>query len=124
MTMPKALVIPADPDLPTRTETVDGLADYQRLTGGYIEAAPLDREDLTMFINEEGKVMNLDRNTRADDLWWTLLPSGRIPGDYIAGDAVVVGFDEETGEHVDVPDDVLACPAVQGSLPAQPSPAA
>jgi len=122
--MPKALVIPVDPSLPTRVEAVDGLADYQRLVGGYIEAAPLDREDVTMFINEEGKVLNLDRNARADQLWGTLLPSGRIPGDYIAGDAVLIGYDEETGEHVDVPDDVLTSFTVQNSLPVQPTPVA
>jgi hypothetical protein len=35
------------------------------------------------------------------------LPPGLIPGDYIAGTAVVVGFDASTGEDADVPDSVV-----------------
>lgn len=105
--MTNALVIPADPSIPVHVETVAGLPDYQRLTGGYIEAVPLDREDLTLFVNEEGKVVNLERNERADTLWRQLLTSGRIPGDYIAGDAVLVGFDPETGEQIDVPQEFM-----------------
>lgn len=120
--MPKVLVIPADVTDPIRVETLTGWEEYQRLVGGWIESAPVDRDDLSLFINEEGKVLNLPRNSRADDLWRTLLPSGRIPGDYIAGPAVVVGFDATTGEDVDVPDGIVTALRAQTGLPAQADP--
>ncbi|WP_380162663.1 DUF3846 domain-containing protein [Kineococcus sp. R86509] len=115
--MPKVLVIPVDVTEPIRIETLTNWEAYQSLVGGWIESAPVDRDDLSLFINEEGKVMNLPRNSRADDLWRNLLPSGRIPGDYIAGTAVVVGFDATTGADADVPDSIVADLLPQTGLP-------
>ena len=117
--MPKVLVIPVDTSEPVRIETLTDWEDYQRLVGGWIESAPVERDDLSLFINEEGKVLNLLRNSRADDLWRDLLPSGRIPGDYLAGTVVVVGFDATTGKDVDVPDSIVTALLAQNGLPAQ-----
>lgn len=120
--MPKVLVIPVDLTEPIRVETPTNWEAYQGLVGGWIESAPVDRDDLSLFINEEGKVNNLPRNPRADDLWRNLLPSGRISGDYIAGTAVVVGFDATTGDDVDVPDSLITFLLPQAGLPTQSEP--
>lgn len=116
--MPKVLVIPVDVTEPVRIETLTNWEAYQDLVGGWIESAPVDRDDLSLFINEEGKVMNLPRNSRADDFWRDLLPTGRIPGDYIAGTAVVVGFDPTTGDDVDVPDSITTALLAQTGITA------
>lgn len=105
----KSLVIPADPTIPVRVEQQDGYNDLRAAVGGYVEAAPLDRGDISCYINEEGKLDGLPRNPRAD-AWWNRNTQqvGHLPGDYLVGTAVIRGFNPDDGEDTDVPDDVLA----------------
>jgi hypothetical protein len=82
----------------------EGLEDLQKLVGGYVESVPYpERTDVVCFLNEDGKSMSLPRNERATRL---LNPVLR-PGDWIAGNLVVCGFDPSTGENRDLPADVL-----------------
>lgn len=109
--MAKALVIP--PTGPIREISLSGnqtddLALLQEIVGGYIEAVPTPEffpEDIAIFINEDGKSLHLDLNTRATEL---LVPGLHhyITGDYIAGPAVVVGWDPSADTYHDIPDDV------------------
>lgn len=101
--MTRALLIPADLDAPASFVEVHDLSDLQRFVGGYIESAPLDTPDVTLWINEEGKIHGLPRNERADR-WWKVSVEGTVPGDYIAGDAVLAGYDPRTGDPMDIPD--------------------
>jgi hypothetical protein len=109
--MARGLVIPANPLEPVREldipEDLDGLGLLQRTVGGHIEAIGLPSHvdpdgKATCYINEEGKYMDsCPPNMRATDLF---VPGvGLFWGDYIAGDAIIVGFNARTGENVDVP---------------------
>lgn len=109
--MSKAFVIPCDSakacyfvDIPDN----DGsLLTLQGIVGGYIEAirCPVFVEDhlrSTIYINEEGKYTDACTfNSRATDF---MVPgAGLFAGDYIAGNMILLGFDDETGENADVP---------------------
>jgi Domain of unknown function (DUF3846) len=104
--MTRAIFIPADSDAPVRMVESSGLRDLQRLVDGNIDYAPTDHDDLTLWINDEGKMLQLARNERAD-AWWKANIHATFAGDYIAGDAVLVGFDPESGEDADVPERII-----------------
>lgn len=75
------------------------LTDLQELVGGMIETVPValsgnwttGREHPLMIVNEEGKMMGLEKNERATDLLRFDVY------DYIVGDAVIAG---EKGEDI------------------------
>lgn len=80
-----------------KVEIFDGvptLTEMQAAVGGYIETAlrvPTNRPNITVdvYCNEEGLLLDLPLNyIRSTD------------GSYLAGDFVVVGGDESTGEMV------------------------
>lgn len=99
----KALVIPADNTQPTRYENLEGLEDFQRVVGGWIETVPMEEGNLVPYFNEEGKLNGLPKNDRA-----TKILSGSImPHDYIAGDCLFIAYNPETGEDEDYPDGAL-----------------
>lgn len=77
---------------------LDGLADYQRIVGGYIDAVDFSLLDMpvTMYFNEEGKGYpeGCPLNLVA-----TKLVSGRLQqGDWIGGDVVLIGIPDADGE--------------------------
>ena len=63
-------------------EIEDTLENMQGLVGGYLEVFKLKNCTSTMWINEEGKLMNLPIN------FW-------VPGDVIVGDVFFTGADEQ-----------------------------
>ena len=69
----------------------------QRMVGGWLEAAPVFDRRLTMYCNEEGKLLDLPVNIVA-----TLLLDPRVD-DVIAGDVLVVGGPDEEGYDTDLP---------------------
>jgi hypothetical protein len=120
-----ALVIPAG-DAPARQERLVGNAEtIGGIVGGDLEAVPLGH-DAVLYCNEEGKYMHLPVNGHATRM---LAVSGTplgIPGDFIAGNAVVFGRYDADGrndgyEH-DVPASVLDLVARAG-VPFDPTPA-
>jgi len=79
--------------------------DYEQLSkelGGYIEAVNYGDQPYFAYINEEGKLLNLDENHLATELWYM---SGQriLIGDYIAGDAVFFGLVDKDGNNTDAP---------------------
>lgn len=73
--------------------TYPGIPDYKDLRyliGGHLEAVTIPG-GMTMYLNEEGKLMGLPLNVLATRLL-------QYPGDYIVGIAVVVGGPTEDGE--------------------------
>ena len=78
-----------------------GLDEMQGFVGGLIEFVALPKGDL--IINEEGKLIGLEQNPRA-----TGLAQGSImPGDFIAGDAILVGPADDEGYTTDVTQEQL-----------------
>jgi hypothetical protein len=98
----KVAVIPADPAQPVRvqeTKRID-LDFLKNLVDGWIEAVGLriagnDEPDLTMFLNEEGKLQGLPVNPRATVLAWRV--DAIYPNDHIAGTAVIAGPTDARG---------------------------
>ena len=93
----KVLYIKAHPFSVELLEINDTLEVYQHLVGGWIEvvhAAGLQRYNSLMVVNEEGVLLNLPVNPLASMLY----------GDYIAGDAVVVGTIGP--DFTDIPDEL------------------
>lgn len=73
------------------------LPELQRYVGGYIEALRLLGGKI-MWLNEDGKSLNLPRNTVATSLAHAF--SGIAETDYIVGDVVIATL-EESGEGED-----------------------
>jgi hypothetical protein len=98
----RVIVIPADGDEPVREVDVpDTLAALQGLVGGRIETGiPFPgRQDITPMFNEDGKRLRLEPNARATDL----LAPKMFLSDFIAGDCLLIGFDQVAGRAVDCP---------------------
>lgn len=97
-----ALLIPADEKQPARRIDVTGLDDLQAAVRGSIEVVSYHGDpDVCAYVNEEGNYTDGSaRNPRAT----RLLGPGLRAGDWIAGDAVIVGFDRAAGEERDLPD--------------------
>ena len=96
-----AVLIPADPGEPVRRVTVDGLHGLQAAVGGDIEAVDTAvlGDQLTSYINAEGKFNGSQPNPRATEL----LGPGLFAGDFIAGPLLICGFDPDEGENRDCP---------------------
>lgn len=80
----------------------DGYTQLHNAVGGYIEMVPLMGE-VTIVVNEEGKIRRLPFNQVATSVWETFY--GRT--DVMVGDAVLVGPADDDGEPTDVPDHVV-----------------
>lgn len=83
------------------------LDDLQAVVGGWIESLPTDRDDISVYGNDEAKYRGEDggpmpRNQIATEWIGHML----FPGDYIAGPVIVLGFDPETGENAELPSDI------------------
>jgi hypothetical protein len=101
----RAIIIPANVGEPVREATIDGYEDLSAAVGGFLQALGYPgRADAVAYINEEGKLEGLPYNLRATVLLMT--PAmGYMSGDYIAGDAVLIGANP-MGEDLDLPADI------------------
>ena len=97
----RVAIIPADPDLPMRFEDIEpGLASYQKIVGGYIEAVRLADGPVSMamdyYCNEDFLAEQLPFNPRASLLYFL---SFQTQG-YICGDVVCIGGVDAYGNDV------------------------
>src|SRR5438874_8994833 len=94
-----AIVIPADLTEPIRLEQLDehDLHAYRQLVGGSIEVITLERPQSSMYLNDEGKLMELPLNQRATTLLWVHNSAFRGQ-DVIVGPAFVVGPPDREGD--------------------------
>jgi hypothetical protein len=85
-------------------ETIDnGCTPLQERVGGYIEAVSSDDNEVTLWINEEGKIMGLPVNELGTTLWHVLSP--RMAGvDVLCGPVVVSGGTDPEGDTLSIPD--------------------
>lgn len=105
----KVAVIPADKEAPVRVEEVEtiNLAYLQKQVGGYIEVIDVNAEDepeLSMYLNEEGKLAGLPYNARAS----YLAQDSIMPFDVIVGDVVMTGGVDEEGESTGLTEEQVA----------------
>ena len=100
--MPLGIVIPSDERRPLAVKEFNSIEDYQSVLGGYIEAISAGEGGLSIFANEEGKLIGLPLNRRATLLWHLRLYPYQ-PGDVLAGDVVLVGPTNARGDTLDVP---------------------
>lgn len=98
------ITVPANTAEPvTTTETDGSLTTLQTAVGGWVEAVGIG--NVCIYLDEEGKLKNRPANVRATKLAHRLkLISAH---DVIVGDAVVTGFNDDTGENADAPDTAL-----------------
>lgn len=90
-----------------RVESFAGTADDLRgVLGGWLEAAPAD-EHVTIWVNEEGKLLGLPVNRLAMDVWirWDVHHCMLVGRDWLAGNVVVTGGAGRRGETLPLPDD-------------------
>ena len=83
-----------EPGKPWRWGTIEDYKDLQKLVGGYIEAAPICPDVCTVYVNEEGKLQDLDPNM----LWCA---NGGVH-DVLVGTLVVLGPPDEDGDDTDL----------------------
>lgn len=103
----KALIIPADPARPARTQAITADLDtLQQLVGGNIEAVSGD--DWHFYLNEEGKILGLEPNVRAGAL--VLQLTGDLQ-DVYCGEVVFLG-ETDDGDEADVPASVRVLAAL------------
>lgn len=95
-----------------RTNVADAegktLKGLQQAVGGYVDAIdvrhPVTGEAGTLWINDEGKMNGSPMNEYATILAVIGGWAGPAYGDYVAGTAVLTGYDPETGETVPMSD--------------------
>ena len=86
--------------------------ELQKIVGGYFEVISFGDKPYFCYINDEGKMLKLEQNRLATDLWYN---SGQrvLIGDYIAGDAIFFGLPSDDGNDTDYPtrliQDLRAC---------------
>ncbi len=93
----QALVITAEGEVKELDRI--SLNDLQSAVGGWVQAIDLE-ENLTMWLNEEGKLMGLPHNTTAQKLWDKAFWTG---SDFIVGDVVLTGGTDEEGLTLPIP---------------------
>lgn len=93
----KALVITAEGEF----KELDGISleALQSAVGGWVQAIDLEA-NLTMWLNEEGKLIGLPHNTTAQKLWDKTFWTG---SDFIVGDVVLTGGTDEEGQTLPLP---------------------
>jgi hypothetical protein len=86
---------------------LDGYEPLSETVGGLIQSVPANLA-VTIWCNEEGKMLGQDFNIVATDFWQLFDDYGCIAaGDVMVGTVVVQGPVDEEGECTDVPDWLL-----------------
>ncbi len=76
------------------SESEQELKSLQNAVGGYVQVIELE-DDFTMWVNEEGKLLNLPVNEIATVIWEVRFG---LDTDIICGDVVFTGGMDEDGE--------------------------
>lgn len=76
--------------------TADSLSTLQTAVGGWVQAIDL-ASDLSMWCNEEGKLVGLPHNPYAQFMWDKVFGAHT---DYIVGDVVLTGGTDSEGETI------------------------
>ena len=102
--MRKAILLDVEGKVSTLDlDFMDSLRILQRAVGGWVQAVDF-RDDLTIWVNEEGKLNNLPINVEATKIWAHFYGNT----DFIVGNAVFTGGTDENGETMAISDDTEA----------------
>lgn len=111
--MVRALIIPSAEHEPITEREIETLEDYQVVVGGWIEPVDITALGVTVYVHEEGLMLNLPFNPRATFLWWYFVPAARQKA-MLVGPALITGLPNRSGESTDVPRAVAAMLAERG----------
>ncbi|TYL51179.1 DUF3846 domain-containing protein [Agromyces mariniharenae] len=100
--MVNGIVIPIYDNEPITELQVEKLEDYQAVVGGWIEPVDIPALGVTIYVHEEGRLLNLPFNSRASFLWWYFVPEARQRA-MLVGPALLVGLPNRSGESTNVP---------------------
>lgn len=98
----RALRIPTDESEPITALEVFQLEDYQAAVGGWIEPVDIPTLGVTIYVHEDGLMLNLPFNARATFLWWHSVPAARQKA-MLVGPVLVVGLPDRNGDSTSVP---------------------
>lgn len=102
--MRKAILLDVEGKVSTLDlDSANSLKTLQRAVGGWVQAVDFSTE-LTIWVNEEGKLNNLPINVEATKIWAHFFGNT----DYIAGNAVFTGGTDENGETLAISGDAEA----------------
>lgn len=103
--MPKGLVLHLDGTMEVLNHELDYRA-LQEIVEGYIEAVDFGEKPYFCYCNEESKMIKLEQNRVATDLWYD---SGQrvLIGDYIAGTVIFFGMPDNGGNDTDYPQQLI-----------------
>ena len=105
--MKKALVITTLGEATIIDLNEGSLEKLQKAVGGYVQAIDLC-EGLTMWCNEEGKMMSLPHNPFGQAFWETAFPVSEFGRtDYIVGDIVLTGGADNEGDTLGLTSDEI-----------------
>jgi hypothetical protein len=104
--MVRGIIIPAEAEESVTETVVSTLEDYQAIVGGWIEPVDVPTLGVTIYVHEEGLMLNLPFNSRATFLWWYFVPEARQHA-MLVGPALIVGMPNRKGDSTDVPDAVV-----------------
>lgn len=93
MTNMTAIRITTQGEVSTLDMTTDSLQTLQTAVGGWVQAIDLSA-DMTVWCNEEGKLIGLPHNPYAQHLWDQAFGAQT---DYLVGDIVLTGGTDEEG---------------------------
>lgn len=102
----KALLVKTDGTY----EVIDKEWSYDQINkavGGLIEPVYFPNFNAEAYINEEGKILELEENCLATNVWYN---SGAriLLGDYLAGDALFFGPVDEEGNNTEVTPELVS----------------
>jgi hypothetical protein len=103
LTAKRGLWVTATDELETIDFNGDELSTLQRCVGGYVEIVRLS-DSVTLWVNEEGKVIDLMPNRIATRLFRAVFKSY----DIIVGDVVLTGGDDKEGNTLGLDDKAYA----------------
>ena len=102
--MIKAITITTGSAITCVDVSKNSLELLQKAVGGYVQAIDLD-DTLTLWCNEEGKMMNLPHNEIAQTLWDNVFGPDT---DYIVGNIVLTGGTDAEGEIIGLTDEQIS----------------
>jgi len=103
-----AIVIPVNLQQPIRQQQFHkhDLDAYRTLVGGNLEVITLDRPPASLYLNDEGKLLELPVNIRATTLLWAHHSAFRGK-DAIMGPAFILGPVDRHGDDQTAPQDLI-----------------
>ena len=99
--MKLALAIHTDGEVSTFSLPDDELAALQGIVGGWVQCIDLE-PTISMWLNDEGKLIGLPHNPVAQELWDRRFGPGT---DMIVGNVVITGGTDENGDTVGLHED-------------------